>query len=61
MCQVRVKRDAVYCWNCKSDQSKCRPLIDSGHLDVEKFNPQNKIILKYLKTFGKKLSFLTSF
>ena len=36
MCAVKVKKDVLYCWNCKSDQSKCRPLETAGQRQTEK-------------------------
>ena len=44
MCSLRVKKDAVYCWNCKSDQSKCRPSETPGHLHAEKFKSQENML-----------------
>ena len=59
MCAVKVKKDVLYCWNCKSDQSKCRPLETAGQWQAEKITASKT--LQASTHFGRPVEKVKSF
>ena len=59
MCAVTVKKDALYCWNCKSDQSKCRPSETQGNWHAER--PLSRQSMPPSTHFGRPVEKVKSF